>query len=282
METKKKIIISIVSLLVLVGGYFGYQAFTYISTDDAQIEGHALLLAPKVGGYIQAVHVVEGQNVKAGEVLIEIDPRDYENTLKEVEGELTSIEARRRDSEKNFKRLSDLYSKAAIPQQQYDTAATVYSESKARYEAISAQVAQARLNLSNTQIKAPTNGIIAKKSAEVGQLASPGVPLVGFVDTEERWVTANFKETEIEAVKIGAIAYLDIDAISKTSYTGKVIAISSATGATFTLLPPDNATGNFTKVVQRVPIKISIDGLKPADIEQLRAGLSVNVRVKKH
>jgi membrane fusion protein, multidrug efflux system len=136
--------------------------------------------------------------------------------------------------------------------------------------------------LEYTKIKAPSNGIIAKKSAEIGQFANPGVPLVGFVDTDERWVIANFKETEIEYIKNGEQAIIDVDAYTNKKYFGTVFSMSSATGATFTLLPPDNATGNFTKVVQRVPVKIKFDKLTEKDIEKLRNGLSVIVKVRKN
>jgi membrane fusion protein (multidrug efflux system) len=240
------------------------------------------MLAAKVGGYIQTVNVVEGQQVKKGDLLLVIDPRDYDNTLAQAKGELSSLEARRRDAEKNFQRLRGLLSSGAVSQQQFDTASASYQETKARYDGISAQVAQAELNLSNTKITAPANGVIARKSAEAGQLASPGVPLLGFVSSEERWVTANFKETDLEAIRLGAKARVEVDAVSSRDFEGKVIAISAATGATFTLLPPDNATGNFTKVVQRVPVKIELENLKPADVELLRAGLSADVKISKH
>jgi membrane fusion protein, multidrug efflux system len=281
MSTKQKVISLVIAVALVVGAYMIYQNFMFEETDDAQIEGHSFLLAPKVTGYILKVNVVEGQKVKAGDTLIEIDPRDYENILKQSQSELTSVTARRADTEKNFHRLNELFSKAAVSRQQFDTAATVYSEAKARFDAITAQVNQAQINLDYTQIKAPMNGIIARKSAEVGMLATPGIPLLGFVDTEERWVTANFKETDLGGVKVGAKVDIDVDAVDHRSYHGEVQAIMPATGAVFTLLPPDNATGNFTKVVQRVPVKIAFKDLKPDDMDILRAGLSVVVKVHK-
>ena len=221
----------------------------------------------------------EGQAVKKGDVLVELDHRDYENTLRQIQGELTSVEARMKDARKNYGRLSELYGKGAISTQQFDAATTTFSEVKAKFEAISAQVAQAELNLENTRIRAPMDGVIARKSVEPGQLASPGVPLVGFVGSAERWVTANFKETEVADVRLGADARVRVDALGGREFHGRVAAISPATGSTFTLLPPDNATGNFTKVVQRVPVKIQIDGLSAEDIGVLRAGLSAEVKV---
>ncbi|WP_291516247.1 HlyD family secretion protein [Bdellovibrio sp. ArHS] len=282
MDKKKKILSGIGALAAVGCLYFIYEHFMYVTTDNAQVEAHSVMIAAKVGGYVKAVHVSEGVRVKQGDLLVELDERDYQNTLRQIRGELSSVEARKRDLEKNQRRLSELLSKGVVSQQQYDGASTAFAEAKAKFEALSAQVAQAELNFENTKIKAPSDGFIAKKSVEVGQLAAPGVPLIGFVDSGERWVTANFKETEIEGVQPGKRVNIDVDAISGKSFVGVVESISSATGATFTLLPPDNATGNFTKVVQRVPVKIKFENVTAEEVEALKAGLSAFVKVHKH
>jgi len=281
-QKKKKIIIVAATVVTLLVGYLTYEHFAFVTTDNAQLFGHSLMLAPKVPGYITAVNVSEGQKVSKGEVLIQIDERDYENNLKQAKGELASIEARRRDAERNYRRLVDLLSKGAVSQQQFDTSTAQYNDVKAKYDAIASQVSQAELNLSNTKITAPADGFIAKRSVEVGQLAAPGVPLLGFIDAGERWIIANFKETEIESIAINAKVDITIDAISGKEYEGAVESISSATGATFTLLPPDNATGNFTKVVQRIPVKIKFQNLTADDVIKLRTGLSAFIKVHKH
>lgn len=276
---KKNILIALAAVASIVAIYFVYDHLMFVSTDNAQIDGHFVMLAAKVGGYVTDVKVVEGQKVKKGDILAEIDSRDYDNTLRQTASNLISLEAKKKDAESSFRRISQLYSKGVVAQQQYDTTSANFAESKANYDAISAQVAQAKLNLESTKIRAPSDGFIAKKSVEVGQLATPGVPLIGFVDAEERWVTANFKETEIGRIRIGAPVTIDIDALDGPNFHGKVVSVSSATGATFTLLPPDNSSGNFTKVVQRVPVKIQMEDLKPEDFEKLRVGLSAVVKV---
>ncbi len=277
---KKTVLSAIATVAALVVIYFVVDHFMYVTTDNAQVEGHFVMLAAKVGGYVTDVKVIEGQRVKKGDILAEIDARDYENNLKQIASDQVSLDTKLKDAEKSFRRISDLYAKGVVAQQQYDTASASYSGLKAQYEAITAQVSQAQLNLENTKICAPFEGFVAKKSLEVGQLATPGVPLIGFVDAEERWVTANFKETETSRIAPGAAVRVDVDAIDGRHFTGKVESISSATGATFTLLPPDNATGNFTKVVQRVPVKIHLENLSADDLEKLRVGLSAGVRVK--
>jgi membrane fusion protein (multidrug efflux system) len=281
MDKRRKILTGIGAIAAFVLLYFLVQHFMYVTTDDAYVEAHATLLAPKVAGYVIKVNVTEGQKVKKDEVLVEIDSRDYENSLVQIKGELASLEARRRDADRSFDRISDLYKNGAVSQQQFDTANATHTDTRARYDAVAAQVAQAELNLGNTKLRAPSDGFVAKKSVEIGQLAAAGVPLIGFVDGGERWVTANFKETDIDHIKAGAHVSIDVDAIGAKSFKGVVESVSAATGATFTLLPPDNATGNFTKVVQRVPVKVRLDELSDTDRELLRAGLSAYVTVER-
>ena len=279
MEKKKKIFIGIGIIFIFIAGFFTYEHLMYVETDNAQIEAHTVLLAAKVPGYIKEVFATDGKKVKQGEILVQIDNRDYKSALEAAKSEMLSLEARKKDAEKNYYRLKELLAKSVVSQQQFDAATAGYNEIKAKYDSASARATQAELNLEYTQLKAPSNGIVAKSSAEIGQLANAGTALVGFVSSDERWIIANFKETEISEIKVGKAVDIQIDALSGKNYTGEVESISSATGATFTLLPPDNATGNFTKVVQRVPVKIKINNLSEQDKDQMQAGLSVVVKV---
>lgn len=280
---KKKKILSIIGSVAAIGViYFVYEKFTYVETENAQVEAHSVLIAPKVNGYIREVPVSDGSKVKKDQLLIQLDDRDYKVALDSAESELLSLGARMKDAEKNYGRIRDLFSKGVVAQQQYDSVTANYNEIKAKYDSAQARVSQANLNLEHAQIKAPSDGVIAKISAEIGQLANPGTPLIGFVSSSSRWVTANFKETEIADVKVGHQVKVTVDAIPGKKFKGEVESISSATGATFTLLPPDNATGNFTKVVQRVPVRIKLLDLTPQDIDLLHAGLSALVKVSIH
>jgi membrane fusion protein (multidrug efflux system) len=279
---KKKIIFGIAAVAVLVAVYFIYEELMYVKTDNAQIEAPTVILAAKIPGFIRDVKVSEGQKVKKGDLLVQIDNRDYQSLADSAKSEMLSLEARKNDAEKNYRRIKDLYAQSVVSSQQYDSATANYNEVRAKYDSASAKLVQAELNLENTQVKAPSDGIIARKSAEIGQLASPGSPLIGFVSSESRWVTANFKETDISNVHIGKKVDIEIDALSGRSFSGEVESISSATGATFTLLPPDNATGNFTKVVQRVPVRIKFLSLTADDYDKIQAGLSALVKVHIH
>ena len=157
-----------------------------------------------------------------------------------------------------------------------------YSSLQRKLQSAEAQVAQAKLNLSYTKVAAPSDGKVGKKSFEVGMLAAPGQPLIGFVAGDERWVVANLKETDMDLISVGKEVYVKVDAIPGKTFLGSVESISPATGATFSLLPPDNATGNFTKVVQRVPVRIKLSNLTEHDVDHLQSGLSADVKVKVH
>jgi membrane fusion protein (multidrug efflux system) len=155
-----------------------------------------------------------------------------------------------------------------------------FKDLSAKTQAAKAKFDQANLNVSYTRIIAPSDGTIARKSVEPGQFVPAGQPLFGFVASKERWVTANLKETELSGVKVGNKAYVDVDAIDGKKFHGVVESISPSTGATFSLLPPDNATGNFTKVVQRVPVRIRLTELTDEDVDRLQAGLSATIAIR--
>lgn len=148
----------------------------------------------------------------------------------------------------------------------------------ARLEAVRAARQNAALQLSYTRVVAPASGTIAKRSVEVGQLLQVGQPLLALVSDTATWVTANFKETQLDDMRIGQKAEIDVDAYPGCRAAGTVESLSPATGARFALLPPDNATGNYTKVVQRIPVRVHVDrGCGPA--QPLRPGLSAVVHV---
>jgi len=148
------------------------------------------------------------------------------------------------------------------------------SAAQARVQQARANLAQAELNLQYTTVKAPAAGVVSKKGVNVGQVVQPGQPLLALVQIDDVWVTANFKETQLKNMRPGQPAKVDVDALGGREFNGKVDSIAGATGARFSLLPPENATGNFVKVVQRVPVKIVLDGAQDPE-HLLRPGMSV-------
>jgi membrane fusion protein (multidrug efflux system) len=277
---KKKILGAVVAAVVILSGYMLWNHLTYVSTDNAQIGAHVTMLSSRVNGTIQKVMFDENQRVKAGDVLAQIDTSDYSNASTAAQAEVASLEARTREAETNFKRAEDLFKQQVISRERYENATATFKDLSAKTQAAKAKFEQATLNVSYTRIIAPSDGTIARKSIEPGQYVPAGQPLFGFVASKERWVTANLKETELAGVKVGDPASVEVDAIDGKTFKGVVESISPSTGALFSLLPPDNATGNFTKVVQRVPVRIRLTELSDEDVARLQAGLSATIWIR--
>jgi membrane fusion protein (multidrug efflux system) len=166
-----------------------------------------------------------------------------------------------------------LRSAETAPQQVAATEARA-AAADAHVQQLKAALEQAELNLEYTVVRAPLKGVVSRKTAEIGQVVQAGQPLMALVPLEGVWITANFKETQVGAMRPGQRATVQVDAFGGHEFTGKVESIAAATGARFSLLPPENATGNFVKVVQRVPVKILLDeGQDPEHL--LRPGMSV-------
>jgi membrane fusion protein, multidrug efflux system len=392
-------IIAIVVVAALcVGGYFLWKYLgTYEATDDAQIDGHINSVSSRVPGNVIEIHAEDEQYVKAGDVLVRLDSRDYEVALAKAQADLADAEAalessridipitaantasqlktanssradataliagadrqlaaaqarldtaqaQVREAEATYKNAGDdvaryklLVDKNEIPRQQYDTAvstaaaalATVDARkaavkeaeqniavarasvdqanqripqadasiaaaqtapdqvkvAQARAKAASAQVLQrqtavqqAKLNLSYCTIVAAATGIVGKKTVELGQNVSPGQLLMAVVPLDDIWVIANFKETQLSQMKEGQRVELQVDAYDGRRYKGKIVAVGGASGSRFSVLPPENATGNYVKVVQRIPVRINLDPGQNDD-HRLRPGMSVDPKV---
>ncbi len=279
---KKKILLIVGAVAAAIAVFFIVKGYLYEGTDDAYIQAHALMLAPRVGGTVTKVLVKENDKVKAGQLLAQLDNQDYSNTYNQTIADQASVQANLVQAQQDYDRIAKLYKDEAVSKQQLDVALARYHNLSSQLKADQSKIDQAKLQLSYTQITAPEDGTIAKKSVEEGMVVPLGQALFGFVSSKERWVTANFKETQISRIKTGQKVSVDVDAVSGKSFEGVVDSLGSATGSTFTLLPPDNSTGNFTKVVQRVPVKISLKNITEQDIDRLAAGLSAVVSVKVH
>jgi membrane fusion protein (multidrug efflux system) len=391
-EKKKRkippfVIIGVVALLVIVAGLFYWHSTFYEDTDDAQIAGNIEQISARVSGQVVNVAVLQDQKVVQGQLLVQIDPRDYQVALQQAKANMESAEAAWHAASQNvpvesvssssgissadadvrtataqidqaqkqleaaqaqvtqaqanshkaqldLDRYTPLVQKDVISRQQYDQvvataeaekaglnqaqanqlaqeqavrvardrllqaqasfrnaqsgpqqvsiqrakadqAEATYLESKAKFE-------QAQLNLSYTTIVAPFSGIISTKNVEVGQNVSVGQSILTLVSLDNIWVEADFKETQLRHMHPGQTVKVKVDAYGKT-YSARVTQIGGATGSLLSLFPPENATGNYVKVVQRVPVRIDFSDLKDEDKgHELRPGLSVEptVRVK--
>src|SRR6184192_2983998 len=299
--------------LLIFGARKWWYGFSHVSTDNAQVDGHIVPILPKVGGYVMEVRTDENRAVKAGDTLVVLDDRDYRARLAQAEADLavalTGVSNRARvgqaeaqvaqaqaNAEKahaDLDRIKPLAEKDIVPKQALDAAEAASRAADAALAAAQAALLgadarvaaaraardQAALNLSYTRIIAPSEGVVSKKSVEIGQLVQPGQPLMSEVPLSDVWVTANLKETQTANVTPGDPADFTVDAYPGRHFSGHVESLSPATGAKFSLLPPDNATGNFTKVVQRVPVRIRLDG-KNDPAHPLRPGMSVVVTIQ--
>jgi membrane fusion protein (multidrug efflux system) len=390
------VVVGVVVILAVAGFFLWRYLNTYESTDDAQIDGHVDAVSARITGNVIAVLVEDEQTVKAGEVLVRIDPRDYEVAVAKAEADLhdaeaalessridipitatntasqlktaastrvdanafvlgsqrqlsaarerlDSAQAQVREAQANVKKTGDdvaryklLVDKNEIPRQQYDTAVAEAAEalatldarnaavreaeqniviaqsavdqalqripqadasiesantapqqvavSESRAKSALAQVAQkkalldqAKLNLSYCTIVAPVTGIVGKKTVELGENISPGEQLLAVVSLDDIWVTANFKETQLRRMNPGQRVHFSVDAYDR-EYRGKIVGVGGASGSRFSLLPPENATGNYVKVVQRIPVRINLDPGQNDD-HRLRPGMSVDPKV---
>jgi membrane fusion protein (multidrug efflux system) len=238
------------------------------------------MLSARISGTVLKVLVDENDKVKAGQLLAQIDDQDYSAAYNQAIADQSSVQADLIQAAQDYERIKKLYQDQAVSKSDYDKAIARYNNLQARLKGDQYKADAAKLNLGYTQITAPEDGSIAKKAVEPGMVIPPGQALFGFVSSQERWVTANFKETQLSGIHPGEKVDVEVDAVSGKKYEGVVDSIGSATGSTFTLLPPDNSTGNFTKVVQRIPVKIKLLNLAASDIDRLAAGLSAVVDVK--
>ena len=308
--------IVLVVLAIIVAAIFWWlDARNYISSDDAFIDTHAVQVTPQVGGTILAVPVSDNQQVAQGQVLLRIDPRDYQASLAQAQAQVeqaqasvenvnaqimaqqaniaqaktnvTQSEAALTFSQQQYQRAQDLFGRGAGTQQALQQANTDLTQKKAallasqasetaaekqlgvlraqrtsalaQVDAAKANVNTAQINLDRSTIVAAQAGSVANLTAAVGGYAQPGQSVMALVP-QTVWVTANFKETEIGEMKVGDPVDISVDAYPGKTFKGHIDSIQAGSGTAFSLLPPQNATGNYVKIVQRVPVKIVFDG----------------------
>jgi membrane fusion protein (multidrug efflux system) len=322
-------------LLAAVAGVLYYLRFIapYETTDDAFLEGHVTVISPRVSGQVSRLLVRDNQQVKEGDVLLEIDPADYETKAEQARADLAAAKSRLEQSkaqievdeakagqqraavlaaeaeasraEADLKRYDSVESRA-VSRSQLDLARAQAQAATAQLEvarnqakAAEAQVflsrvntrtaaaavgqeeaklRQAELDLSYTKVIAPVSGSVTRRTVEQGAYVQTSQSLLALVPNQ-LWVVANFKETQLTRMRPGQPARLRLDAYPGLVLRGKVESIQEGTGARFSLLPPENAVGNYVKVVQRLPVKIVFD--PPPDPQlQLAPGMSVVPEVK--
>lgn len=306
--------LSVLLMVIILAGLM-IKNVNRVSTDDAYIEGRVHSVASRVGGTVIKLHIDDNQSVKKGELLLEIDPADYELKVNQAQADLNAEKARLLDAEASIKtamaniriqtvtlnqasidkkRAGALYKEQVITKEKNERASTAYNLAAAQLKAAAQGLQKARsvktlqesvikekeaalniakLNLGYTRVYSPSDGYVTRKSVETGNQIQSGQPLMAVVALDDIWVVANFKETQLRKMKPGQEALIQVDTFPGQVFRGKVDSIMAGTGAFFSLFPPENALGNYVKVVQRVPVKIVLD--KAADKRHvLRIGMS--------
>ncbi len=278
-----------VSLLAVLGyaGYTWRYWQSRVSTDDAFVEAQVTPVSARVSGTILEVLVTDNQQVEAGQPLVRLDTRDYELKREQAQAQVMIAQGVERSARAavsaaevelqglrlDFKRKDELLKRQLIAQQEFDNADVALQNARARLENARGrleeasgrlQEAKARLReaeqwLEYTTIRAAIRGRVTKKSAEPGQIIQTGQPVMALVNLEKVWVMANYKETELTHVRPGQRATLVADIYPGVVFQARVDSLQAGTGSRFALLPPENASGNFVKVVQRIPVKLVID-----------------------
>ena len=338
-NTRARRIILIIATAVVTGGvlwFIHHETYGKFlqTTNDAYIQADGITISPKVSGYVDRVYVVENQDVKAGDPLVQIDPRDYHAQAEQSRAQIAvaaagaaGVEAQIREQQSAIaqaeaqlaaaqadadfaasevtryqplaqsgaepkERLSQLRNQAAQARSRLASAQAALTNAKQRVSTLEAQVrqaqaqgqaARAQLSAADTDVqatilRASADGRIGDKTVRQGQFVPAATRMMTLVPNNSLYIVANFKETQLGLMRVGQPVTVEVDALPGVEIPGKVASFAPGTGAQFSILPPQNATGNFTKIVQRVPVRIAIQA-GPQTRKLLLPGMSVEVSV---
>jgi membrane fusion protein, multidrug efflux system len=296
---KKRIIIPTLIFIVaaLAGLWYWYVSVRgTISTDDAFVDGNRVTVSSKLLGRVQELGAAEGDTVHTGQVLVRIDDSDLRAQEVQATAAVASAEASvdpaliaYEKAQEDLTRSEAEYSGGAITKEQYDHARKALDAARAektvalsRVTTAKAQLDVVKTQLRNTAISSPIDGVVAKRWVLTGDVVQPGQPIFSVYDTREIWVTANFEETRLSLLHQGDTVEISVDAYPDQKFSGRIFQLGSYTASQFSLIPPNNASGNFTKVTQRVPVKISVVADRPGMGPALLPGMSVEVKIRTH
>ena len=295
---KRIVLFSLLALAVAVagGGYYTYWkrvGSRYMTTDNAYTAAEVAVVTAQIDGPVAAVNVVDSQQVKHGDILIAIDDTDARLALRQAEADLARVEAQvvsaTADAERSgidLQRRQALVASGSVSGDELTKVINGASDARAALNAARAAVAlaearvdKAKVDLGRTMIRSPIDGVIARREVQLGQRVQPSTPLLDVVPVSEMYVNANFKEVQLKKVRPGQSVELESDLYGhKVAFHGIIEGFNGGTGAAFALIPAQNATGNWIKVVQRLPVRIR---LNPDELaaHPLRVGLSMNAKV---
>jgi len=291
------LILIVAAFCAIIYSYWYVNLRGIVSTDDAFIDGNLISLGSKILGRIDSLTADEGDSISRDQLLVQLDDSDLQAQKNQVEANLELArqsvllaQVSLQKAQEDYDRASTQFKGHVIPREQFDhvtkaveMARVQYHIELARVKAAEAQLHVIQTQLDNTRISSPVSGIIAKKWALAGDVVQPGQAIFTIYNNDDIWVTANFEETKLAEIHPGDPVEIVVDAYSDLRFSGRVLMIGAVAASQFSLIPPNNASGNFTKVTQRVPVKISIEqqaGSHPHDPAALLPGLSVEISVR--
>ena len=308
----RALIVAVIALVVIAAGLvFIFSDKPTTSTDDAYVQADKTVVSPKVRGMVTEIVAKENRPVAAGAVLVRIDPEEYDLKVSQAQGDLMAARASEQAAKAGIARLDaeEKMTEGAVNsaeqlagpkgpsdpilRQAFETAhgqALVAARTRGEIEAAmdeataaeyraKTELDAAQLQKSQTSVVAPAGGTVADVQATVGQMVQPGVTLMTIVGQAQPVITANFKETQIGRMHPGLPAQVKVDALPGLTFTGHIDSLAPGSGSQFALIPFEPGSGNFTKIVQRVPVRIDLDPGQPG-LDRLRAGLSAEVTVR--
>ena len=266
----------------------------FVTTDDAYIDADRVSVSAKLLGRISTLTVDEGDSVLAGQVLVKLDDdglraqeAQAQAALNLAQENIDLAKVTMKRAAADFERAKVQFKDHVLSKEQFDHARSDYETAKVRTRIAEAQAqaAQAQLGIVETQLESttiasPINGVVSKRWSMAGDVVQPGQAIFAIYNLKDIWVTANLEETRINELRVGDAVSIKVDAYPHHKFTGKISLVGSNTAAQFSLIPPNNASGNFTKITQRVPVKITLDA--HSSEVHLLPGMSVNIEVKVH
>ncbi len=282
--SQRKVLFLVLGLVVGLcslsyGLYYALFGSSYISTDNAYVGAEVIHITPSLTGTVQKINCKDTDWVKAGYPLVMLDPLDFQLALASAQADLEKAQVDFEGAKADYERRLVLQKSNSVSEEDVRTTRNAFRVFQALLGKAEVSVQQAKIELTRTTLTAPVQGIVAKRQVQIGQRVQAGTPLMAIVPMDQVYVNANFKESQMRDIQIGQPVELISDVYgSSVVFHGTVTGISGGTGSAFALIPAQNATGNWVKVVQRLPVRIA---LNPQELKQhpLQMGLSMKVTV---
>ena len=264
MTTNNRRVLMGAAALLVVGVllYWLYCKF-YVNTDDAYVNANVVHIAPRVTGQVAHVYIENNKHVEPGQLLFDLDPEIFAASVMQAEANLAISEAKLKMAELTAERTAQLVKKKVASAQAGDTATTDLQAASASVQLARANLVTAQLNERYTRVTAPASGWVTNVSLRVGDIVMANQAVFVLISNQDFWIDANFKETELRNIRPGQLANIKLDMYPKHQFKGIVDSMSYGSGSVFSLFPPENATGNWVKVTQRIPVRVRITNPDP-------------------